>query len=117
MSPINVTNFQIQLNAHPDRRKVDYVLNGFRYGFNIGFHPHLPKLKSAISNCPSAYEHLSIIDEYLAKEVKLGRVFGPTSTPISDYELAYQSFWGYPKEGQRLAAYPGPIIPIRAQCE
>ena len=36
---------------------------------------------------------------------------------LSDYELAYHSFWGYSKEGQRLVAYPGPIVPIRAQRE
>ena len=33
VSPINLTIFELHLKAHPDRRKVDYVLNGHRYGF------------------------------------------------------------------------------------
>ena len=64
ISPINLTNFELQLTSHPDRRKVDYVLNGLRFGFHLGFQPHLCKLKSAASNFPSANEHSSVIDEY-----------------------------------------------------
>ena len=81
ISPINLTNFELQLTSHPDRRKVDYVLNGLRFGFHLGFQPHLCKLKSAAFNCPSANEHPSVIDRYLNKEVSFGRVFGPTHAP------------------------------------
>ena len=69
ISPINLTNFELQLKSHSDRRRVDYVLNGLRFGFQLGFHSHLCKLKSATSNCPSAIEHPAVIDEYLNKEV------------------------------------------------
>ena len=78
ISPIKLSNFKLQLTSHPDRRKADYVLNGLRFGFHLGFQPNLCKLKSAASNCPSANEHPSVIDECLNKEVSLGRVFGPT---------------------------------------
>lgn len=89
VTPINIINFEIHLTAHPDRRKVDYVLYGLRNGFHIGFQPLLSKLKAANSNCPSTYEHASIIDNYLAKEVRLGRVFGPTSNPpIADLHIS-----------------------------
>ena len=57
------------------------MLNGLRFGFHLDFQPHLCKLKSAASNCPSANEHPSVIDEHLNKEVSLGRVFGPTHAP------------------------------------
>ena len=67
VTPINIINLEMELYAHPDRSKVDFVLNGFRYGFYLGFQPGRTKLKSATANCPCAYEHPEIIDEYLAK--------------------------------------------------
>ena len=39
LSPINVDKLALQLCNHPDRNKVQYVLNGFRYGFLLGFNP------------------------------------------------------------------------------
>ena len=81
VTPINVDNLSVQLCGHPDRHKVEYVLTGFREGFRLGFHPGSVKLKSAKDNCPSSQKHPSVIDNYLTKEVSLGRVFGPTATP------------------------------------
>ena len=98
ISPINLTNFELQLTSHPDRRKVDYVLNGLRFGFHLGFQPHLCKLKSAAFNCPSANEHPSVVDEYLNKEVSLGRVFGPTHAPPLQ-NLHVSRFGLIPKKG------------------
>ena len=98
ISPINLTNFELQLTSHLDRRKVDYVLNGLCFGFHLGFQPHLCKLKSAASNCPSANEHPSVIDEYLNKEVSLGRVFGPTHAPPLQ-NLHVRRFGVIPKKG------------------
>lgn len=98
ISPINLTNFELQLTSHPDRRKVDYVLTGLRFGFHLGFQQHLCKLKSAMSNCPFANEHPSVIDEYLRKEVSLGRVFGPTHAPPLQ-NLHVSRFGVIPKKG------------------
>ena len=39
VTPINVDNLSVQLGGHPDRQKVDYVLNGLRNGFRLGFNP------------------------------------------------------------------------------
>ena len=36
--PINVSNFEAHLAAHPDRAKVDYLITGLRHGFRLGFH-------------------------------------------------------------------------------
>ncbi len=98
ISPINLTNFELQLMSHPDRCKVDYVLNGLRFGFQLGFQQHLCKLKSATSNCPSANEHPAVIDEHLNKEISLGRVFGPTQTPPLN-NLHVSRFGVIPKKG------------------
>ncbi len=77
LTPINVDKFSLQLCGHPDQLKVNYVLSGLHEGFQLGFHP-----ESAKANCPSALEQPAVIaDDCLAKEVSLGRVFGPTSVP------------------------------------
>ena len=39
VTPINVDNLSVQLGGHPDRQKVDYVLNGLCNGFRLGFNP------------------------------------------------------------------------------
>ena len=93
ISPINLTNFEYRL-------KVDYVLNGLRFGFHRGFQPHLCKLKSAASNCSSANEHPSVIDENLNKETKLVLVefFGPTHAPPLQ-NLHVSRFGVIPKKG------------------
>ena len=42
----------------------------------------------------SAEENLSIVDDYLAKEVRLGRVMGP----IKAQTVAHIQVWSYPEE-------------------
>ena len=98
ISPIKIDNLTLQLCAHPDRQKVDYVLNGIRSGFHLGFHPDSCKLTSATTNCPSAQQHPSVIDDYLKKEVTLGRVFGPTNSPPI-FNLHISRFGVIPKKG------------------
>ena len=84
VSPVKIDNLTLQLCCHPERQKVNYVLNGFRYGSRLGFHAEITTLKSAKANCPSAVQHPSVITEYLDKEVSFGRVFGPTPVPAVD---------------------------------
>ena len=64
------------LAAHPDRDFANYVLDGFQYGFRIGF-DRSTSLTSVRRNLPSASEHPEVIDQYLAKEVPAGRIIGP----------------------------------------
>ena len=74
--------FAWELRFHPQRPQVDFVLDGIRHGFKLGFSPS-QKLKSAKKNKPSATQHASVIDAYLANEVSLGRVAGPFNFPPS----------------------------------
>ena len=75
-----------------------FVLEGLRFGFKLGFSPS-QSLKPAKRNKPSAYEHPSVIDEYLATEVSLGRVAGPFASPPVPL-LHVSSFGVIPKKGQ-----------------
>ena len=63
----------------------------------------MQSLKSAKANCPSAFEHPSIVDNYLAKEVSLGRVSGPLKATALD-GLQISRFGVIPKKdgGWRL---------------
>ena len=70
--------FAWELRFHP--QQVDFFLDGIRHGFKLGFCPP-QKLKSANKNKPSATQHASVIDAYLANEVSLGRVAGPFNSP------------------------------------
>ena len=92
--------FAWELRLHPNRQKVNFVLEGLRHGFHLGFSPS-KKLKSAKKNKPSAAQHPSVVDQYLALEVSLGRVAGAFSAPPPPYpNLHVSSFGVIPKRGQ-----------------
>ena len=66
-------------------------------GFTWVFSPS-QKLKFAKKNKPSAAQHPSVVDQYLANEVSLGRVAGPFSAPPFP-NLHESSFRVIPKRG------------------
>ena len=74
------------------------MLNGLRHGFQLGFSPS-QKLKSTKKNTPSAAQHPSVVEQYLANKVSLGRVAGPFSVPRYP-NLHVSSFGVIPKRGQ-----------------
>ena len=91
VSPLNLHQFACELQSHPDRSKVDYVLSGIAHGFDIGFRPQFP--------VNSATAHPEIVDAYLQNEVALGRVAGPfLSSPRPNLHVS--SFGVIPKSGQ-----------------
>ena len=65
VSPLRLDQLQTELQHHPDRAAVAYVLSGLRQGFRIGFESSMVNLKSASSNMCSSSEHPFVIDEYL----------------------------------------------------
>ena len=98
VSPLHVEEFSRELASHPNQQQVSYVLRGLQFGFKLGFRPSL-KLKPAKKNKPSATLHATVIDEYLANEVMLGRVAGPfPSPPLPNLHIS--SFGVIPKRGQ-----------------
>ena len=76
VTPLSVIQFAQKLEKHPDKAFVPYILSGLKHGFKLGF--RVPRrLKSAVRNKPSAFQHPRVIVEYLANDVRLGRVAGP----------------------------------------
>ena len=51
-----------------------WFLQGLSYGFDIECNPKL--LTSAKGNCPSAYKHADVIDNYVKEEIRLGSIAG-----------------------------------------
>jgi len=98
VTPLKHDRFALELQGHPDQERVSYVLNGIRLGFKLGF-DHAPDLRSAKRNKKSADDHPTVIDEYLANEVALGRVAGPFAHPPIP-QLHISSFGVIPKNGQ-----------------
>ena len=98
VSPLNFELFEAELTHYPDRVKANFVLQGIKEGFRLGCDKPVI-LKSARRNKLSAYQHSSVIDTYLANEVRLGRVAGPFDTPpVQDLHIS--SFGVIPKKGQ-----------------
>jgi len=93
---LQAQQFSWELRLHPNR--VGFVLDGIRHGFRLGF-CHTQRLKPAKKNKPSADQHPSVIDEYLAHEVSRGRVAGPFDFPPLP-NLQVSSFGVIPKRGQ-----------------
>ena len=56
---------------------MEYVLQGFREGFRIGFAHERQTCTPAKRNMKSALDNQQVVDQYLTKEVELGRVVGP----------------------------------------
>ena len=50
----------------------------------------------------------TLIDDYLTKEIKFGRVFGPTETPPFSTLVGL----GYTQKASRMASYFGFILPV-----
>ena len=77
-SPLNVRAWEKALSSHPDKSFVDYVTNGLRHGFRIGYnYERGQSLKSSKRNMLSAKQHPEVIQAYLEHEMKEGRVLGP----------------------------------------
>ncbi len=62
-----------------------YLLQGIQHGFRIGFDRHY-KCKSTKRNMPSAYQHPSIVESYLAKERNTCRIIGPLNPQSLPHE-------------------------------
>ena len=65
------------LRNHPDRRFVDYLTQGIREGFRIGYNYGAHQCKKAKDNMRSAMEHPQVVHNYIARECAEGRILGP----------------------------------------
>jgi len=56
VSQLNVSQFTLDLDEHPDWQAVNYVLEGLMHGFRLGIQP-ARRLRAAKRNKPSAFHN------------------------------------------------------------
>ena len=96
VTPLHWQVWDRKLSQHPDQRFRSYIVEGFRYGFRVGFDYTRP-LKSATSNMSSSRHHPQLISEYLAEECAEGRIMGPLARDFST-KVHVSSFGLIPKK-------------------
>ena len=74
-SPVNVQRLATALLDHPDHSLVNFLLNGFTQGFDIGYRG--PITTGSCRNLLSARTHHREVSAALAKEVSRGHTAGP----------------------------------------
>ena len=78
-TPLLVGAWRQCLHTYPHPEVAKFVMQGLTEGFRIGFNYSQSKLKSAKRNMLSARSQPTVVESYLAEEVKLRRVAGPFS--------------------------------------
>lgn len=75
------------LADHPDRIFVSTLCNNLKYGADIGYNGS--RIARSSKNLPTALSQPTVVGANLAKEVTLGRVAGPFSTPpFHDFQVS-----------------------------
>ena len=81
-TPLQPQVFVRFLTLHPDQAFVSRLIHSLTNGFDIGYRgPHTPL---TAPNLFSAYQHPTVVDEALQKEVAEHRIAGPYSTSPND---------------------------------
>ena len=81
-TPLSASAFESELANFPNPVVANYILNGLRYGFRIGFTG--PRISLISKNLRSAYSEPQIVSQYLAKECELHHTAGPFPSPPCD---------------------------------
>ena len=98
-TPLVQKEWEEWLRPHHDKAYSQYLLQGLGNGFRIGFKYTEATCVKARSNMKSAVLNPSVVDEYLDKEIKHGRVLGPFNP--EDYPSVQVSRFGViPKNHQ-----------------
>ncbi len=77
VTPLEWRTWDGRLQYHPDQNFRRYIVTGLKEGFQVGFQSGVVANVSAQTNMLSATRNKQVVDEYLDKEVSLGRVAGP----------------------------------------
>ena len=71
-TPLFLPQWEAMLDSHPDKEYVDFILQGIKNGFRIGYDRSKCKLSSARKNMRSADENAQVVTDYLAAEKREG---------------------------------------------
>ena len=101
ITPLHIAQWEAMLEKHPDREYVDYLLNGIKGGFRIGYGKSgsREELSSARKNMQSATENADVVSGYLQEEMRRGVLLGPFH-PAEIPGLHINRFGVIPKSGK-----------------
>ena len=89
-----------ELVQFPDRALVRYLVDGMRHGFRVGYKRGVAPLVSARRNMLSADSNPAVVEDYLGKEVRLGRVVAITAEEAAGAGVHISRFGVIPKSSQ-----------------
>ena len=76
VTPLHAAAWEAFLQDHPDRALTQYILNGIRNGFHIGYDKTMTRQSSA-SNMISAAQNPEPVQKYVDNELAEQRIIGP----------------------------------------
>ena len=76
-SPLRISAWEKGLLCHPDRGFAEYVCNGIREGFRVGFNYRSAHCRQASGNLKSVRDHKEVVAKYIQGERGAGRLLGP----------------------------------------
>ena len=74
ITPLVWQQWERELEDHPDKEWVQFLVRGIRQGFRVGHDQSVGELRRCRGNMCSAREQSAVIQEYLDKEVEAGRM-------------------------------------------
>ena len=77
---VNADILEHLLLHHPDRAEVQYVVDGFRHGFDLGL-TRSPKPRGPVRNLRKARHHPEVAQRMIDEEVAKGHMLGPFTEP------------------------------------
>ena len=78
-SPVKVNALERMLQNHPDRGLADFLVNGFRHGFDLMYAG--PLIASLTRNLRSATTHKEKVSDVINAEILRGHTAGPFTSP------------------------------------
>jgi len=98
ITPLKWKAWEQAMANHPDHRFREYVVNGIREGFRVGF-DYGRKCTGAHRNMRSATQNPKVVSDYLLTECSAGRVVGPFQRDIASPGSIHTSRFGVIPKG------------------
>ena len=99
-SPLRLETWAHELHRHPDREYVQFLVDGMRNGFRIGYDYGTQSCKSCAGNMVSARQHPEQVRKYLATEIAEDRIIGPVDSSAIASRIQISRFGVIPKPHQ-----------------
>lgn len=96
-TPLKLDAWEKALAGHPDKSYVDYILQGIRDGFRVGFEYSCHACKQLHGNMLSTIENPEVVEDYLQKELSEGNI-AKVANPSGLLGLQVSPFGVIPKQ-------------------